>query len=169
MGAKRPPHGGGPGAARASTGEGMTTVKEITFEIWRSSEKRCYYLMSAAGAGIGYSLATLKDDQTTIELRVIVAALICWAFSFLFGLNVLARLNALMGFSKNISGGNSDLTQLRQIAPNQTRAILDDEARKLGSGATIAQTLQLILLIAGALLLIWSRIDVDILLGSTNQ
>jgi hypothetical protein len=156
---------GGPGAARASTGEQMTIVKEITFEIWRSSEKRCYYLMSSAGAGIGYSLVTLTENQTAADLRMMVAALVCWAISFLFGIRTLGRLNALMGFSKNISGGNAGLSQLRQIAPNQTHELLDGEAESLGSRTSSAQTMQLTLLIGGALLLILSRIDVDVFLG----
>ncbi len=65
--------------------------------MWRMDEKRCYYLMSGAGAGIGYSLATIQPDISVIQTRLLLGSLICWSASFLFGHKVVSNLRLVVG------------------------------------------------------------------------
>jgi hypothetical protein len=138
----------------------MSTQKELTFEIWRSSEKRCYYLMSAAGTGIGYSLATIAPAQTTIETRFLLCALVCWAISFIIGLKFLSGLQKAMAISKTIATNQQELSRMGADFQKQISNFIGQQTTTLGSWQTTFQYLQLLLLISGAFLLIWTKVDI---------
>ncbi len=79
----------------------MSDSKEIVFELWRLQERRSYYLMSAAGAGIGYALATISHEITLVQSQILLLAMLLWSLSFLCGYFVIRSVASAMFLSKN--------------------------------------------------------------------
>ena len=138
----------------------MSASKEVTFEMWRLQERRCYFTMSSAGAGIGYALATVEAELTTMETRVFLLTILLWAISFLAGLKLLtvvseamriSRLNVIEG--KRFSSSPDALTALREV--------MHESTEKLGETNKFVGTVQLISLIGGAISFVFLKIDVS--------
>ena len=80
-----------------------TTYKELSFEMWRMLEKQIYFQMSAAGAGMGYALATIDKSISTPQSRILLLALFIWALSFWFGSRAVSKLTNLVGIGRMLT------------------------------------------------------------------
>jgi hypothetical protein len=143
----------------------LSHYDETIFQIWRIIEKRCYYLRSAAGAGIGYSIATIQSDISMIESRVLLASLLSWAFSFFFGLAAISNLRLVVGFfsvtprdfsESQAKGGEEHETFIQNI---------DYFSNELGRQSKRHYSMQVVFLSLGALLLVMTKIDIAMTLG----
>ena len=137
----------------------MSIYDETIFQMWRMDEKRCYYLMSGAGAGIGYSLATIQPDISVIQTRLLLGSLICWSASFLFGHKVVSNLRLVVGhFSITpnklrdamIEGLDAHEAEIRQVGVSSDYLAI--RHKRFGN-------LQIAFLLAAAALLTSTEID----------
>lgn len=138
----------------------MSTSKEIVFELWRLHERRCYFQMSSAGAGIGYALATTEPNLPQGEGRVLLLSMALWAFSFLCGFKVIKGVAAAMSISKVTIEERAKLPNHTDIH-NAFGTIVKESSDKVGARFDFFQTAQMLLLIAGALVFIGLKIDVS--------
>jgi|TARA_R110002020_G_C16309499_1_gene773704 type IV secretory pathway TraG/TraD family ATPase VirD4 len=64
----------------------MTSAKNILrSEVRTLRDKHCYFLMSAAGASIAFSVTQMSELTREYENILLLAALVFWAASFYFG------------------------------------------------------------------------------------
>ena len=115
--------------------------------------------MSSAGAGIGYGLVTAEEEYSLLENQLLLGALLLWALSFLAGLWALGRLGALMILSKQAIDFRGELPNNRQ-AHEFFSQVVDETAAPVGSSFALANLSQIFLLISGAAVYVFVRIDV---------
>ncbi|MEJ8561532.1 hypothetical protein QTO30_10110 [Yoonia sp. GPGPB17] len=143
----------------------MSTSKEIVFEMWRANERRCYFLMSSAGAGIGYALATIDPNITTLDTRLLLISLLFWSVSFLLGLKFLDGVGTAMVMSKTIAEDASKVAQTRPEFQAEFKTMLENEKSKLGLKQNRYEKGQLFLLILAAIFLVFSKVEILAAIG----
>jgi len=116
--------------------------------MWRAREKRSYYLMSSAGAGIGYALATVGTDLPNLEKTVVAIALLFWSLSFIYGLRALRLHQREMHLNQ---GAIQFFRDVPQPAKGVAEEIVNEDAEKLGPKVRWNHGLQVVLLLAGAI------------------
>ncbi|MBU2891580.1 hypothetical protein [Celeribacter halophilus] len=145
----------------------MPEAKDIVFEIWRLQERRCYYAMSAAGAGIGYALATVSPDLSLLETRIFLATVTLWSISFLSGFKVLSSLNHAMVISKQAHTDRQKIhpqnSEVHRILDN----VIEQSAESVGRRIFQFKWIQMLSLIAGALAFVFIKVDVCAALSLT--
>ena len=78
--------------------------KELVYERWRHSERKCYFVMGANGTAIGYALITV-DVHGNFSLAVATTiVLLIWGFGFYTGILSLNGIRAeIEEIHRNIS------------------------------------------------------------------
>ncbi|RLJ59498.1 hypothetical protein BCF46_1647 [Litoreibacter meonggei] len=143
----------------------MSHYDETVFEIWRMAEKRCYYLMSAAGAGIGYSIATIDADIDVFQSRILLASLLCWAISFFSGLATIANLKIVIG---GFAVTPNNLAEAKSKGSEEVEKLIqgiNQFSSHLGARSKLHHSTQIAFLSFGALLLVMTKIDISKALG----
>ena len=143
----------------------MSVYDETIFHIWKIFEKRCYYLMSAAGAGIGYSIATIQPEITLVETRLLLASLIFWALSFFSGLAVISNLRTIIGFHSVTPKHLQESIQAGVDEHAQLLKNIDLLAGELQQRNKFYHSLQITLIALAAVLLVMSKVDISVALG----
>lgn len=137
----------------------MSDSKEIVFELWHLQERRSYNLMSAAGAGIGYALATISREITLVQSQILLLAMLLWSLSFLCGYFVVRSVASAMFLSKNaIEFGRSlpDDRTLHDWLKDQVKR----DGSKIGWKSLFFHRAQISLLMLGAFAFTFVKIDV---------
>lgn len=74
--------------------------KDVEIEVYRalrtSQEKYAYFLLTAAGAAIAFSVTQTNDDELTFLHIPLAIAVAFWAFSFYFGCRGITLTNATL-------------------------------------------------------------------------
>jgi hypothetical protein len=132
----------------------MQEIKnELSQTARASQEKYIYYLLSAAGASIGFSITQMNQLSNSSINFLLFSSLLLFALSFMFGLNVL-RLGTQVIF-KNIA-----MLDIKMDTPAALRekvgfdAIVKAEFEKLGKSRGYSSLLQLLYLFSGAAFLV---------------
>ncbi|WP_421999750.1 hypothetical protein [Roseovarius mucosus] len=126
-------------------------AKEVVFERWRQTERKCYFLMSASGACIGYALVTvepLKSVEMTLYFSLVLAF---WAISILSGLHALHNVRKeveAVHRSLDVPTVGSNLKNVRDhLVPSWV-----NERNKIYGKQMLAEEMQLLFLLSGGLL-----------------
>ena len=137
----------------------MTVVKEIVFELWRLAERRCYFVMSSAGAGIGYSLVVVDSSLDAFETRALLVAISFWAASFISGIWSLSAISRAMNFSRNAIEFRQRYEQTQPMQEAISEIILPDE-KKVFLHMSFSYRFQLVTLLLGAFSFVFVKVDV---------
>ena len=68
-----------------SATETKNDFKELVYARWKFAERRCYYLIGATGAAIGYALVAVPPVTSLPETIVLSAAVFIWAVGVFWG------------------------------------------------------------------------------------
>ena len=143
----------------------VSIYDETIFEIWRMREKRSYYLMSAAGAGIGYTLATIQPDITVSETRLVLASLLAWALSFFSGHFAVSNLKTVVGFFISTPEKLNDSRSQGPDAEANLVNTINEFSDYLFVRTKLFNTAQILLLALGAILLVSTRLNIPAAIG----
>ncbi|PJI85356.1 hypothetical protein BC777_3357 [Yoonia maricola] len=143
----------------------MSVYDETIFEIWRMDEKRTYYLMSAAGAGIGYSLATMQPDMSITQSRLLLMSLVCWALSFVFGHKKIVDLKIVVGSFSMMPNQLQAAQNEGPSAQEELRSRSDALSNYMLRRSKLFSNLQYTFLMMAAAFIVFTRLDLVAVFG----
>jgi hypothetical protein len=137
----------------------MGVKTEIIFEQWRLIERRCYFLLSSAGAGIGYAIATIEPDISPLSMIVFWLSLLSWSASFSGGLFAIKALENVLSFSVGALSFREDVVPLG-TNPGAVSNVLAKDSKVTTEKLRKALIFQIGFLLLGAVLFALAKLDV---------
>ena len=142
----------------------MTSKNETILELWRAQERHCYFMMSGAGASIGYAITKIGATDVS-KLWHLLIALLVWGISFICGYYSLKfRRGSMMVNIQKLNEENllpQSNTHMKQILLEVAGQALGEIGRKQER----TDAFQVMLLILGAIVFVSSQLDFELVLS----
>ncbi|MDP2739047.1 MAG: hypothetical protein Q8O82_10215 [Pseudorhodobacter sp.] len=141
----------------------LTSKNETILELWRAQERHCYFMMSGAGASIGYAITKIGSTVDEGKLRLLLVALLVWGASFICGYYSLKYRRGSMAVNIMKLDEERLLPSQDYEKKQKLREVVKGVLEKTGKKLDRIDTFQVWFLILGAAIFVSSQLDFEVI------